>query len=139
MQLQDHKQAGYTLIELMITIAIIGILAAIAIPSYISYSNRARFASVVQAAAALKPAVAACLQNLNTAVGCSGGTHGIPTPTTSPGIASLTVTNGLISASGTGAAGQPSADTYTLEGSISDGIVTWTTGGTCLAKGTCSS
>ena len=54
MNIKLNMQKGFTLIELMITIAIVGILAAIAIPSYLSYTEKARFSEVVQAAEKLR-------------------------------------------------------------------------------------
>ncbi len=53
-----RKQQGFTLIELMIVVAIIGILAAIAIPAYQDYTVRAKVSEGLNAAGAAKTAVA---------------------------------------------------------------------------------
>ncbi len=57
-----NTQKGFTLIELMIVIAIIGILAAIALPAYQTYTKKARFAEVVLAASSVKGKVDTCYQ-----------------------------------------------------------------------------
>ena len=58
-----NAQKGFTLIELMIVIAIIGILAAIALPAYQDYTNRAKMSEVITFASSGKTAVAETYQN----------------------------------------------------------------------------
>ena len=56
------KQSGFTLIELMIVVAIIGILAAIALPAYSNYTAKAKYSEMVMAVAPVKTALSLCAQ-----------------------------------------------------------------------------
>ncbi len=60
-QMQKVQQ-GFTLIELMIVVAIIGILAAVAIPAYQDYTVKAKIGNALSAADPIKTAVALCIQ-----------------------------------------------------------------------------
>ena len=77
-----RMQQGFTLIELMIVVAIIGILAAIALPAYQDYTIRAKVSEGVVAASAAKATVSENLSNLPAANSCDGvnsGTIGLST------------------------------------------------------------
>ena len=98
-------QAGFTLIELMIVVAIIGILAAIAIPQYADYTQRTKLAGAVSGLATYKTTVSLCIQDLGVATNCGHGTNGIPAAIAGTGtinyIAAVGVAAGEISMTST--------------------------------------
>lgn len=78
-------QRGFNLIELMIVVAIIGILSSIAVPAYTDYTQRARVSAALAGVQSLQTAINLCWQIEGTMASCAFGSNGVPDlPTTLP-------------------------------------------------------
>ncbi|GGF67042.1 pilin [Alteromonas lipolytica] len=134
---QNNK--GFTLIELMIVVAIIGILAAVALPAYQTYTNKAKFSEVVGATQAIKTAVEICAQTEGGFANCGFGSNGVPAqPPAYGNLASLAWDEAAGTLTATAVVGGGlNGETYILTGNFANGQTTWTEGGTCQAAAIC--
>ncbi|WP_439836658.1 pilin [Aeromonas enteropelogenes] len=150
------KQSGFTLIELMIVVAIVAILAAIALPAYQTYTQKAKFSEVIAATGAVKTAVEVCTQtqDLSTANCYTQGSYGIPAAPSAAGyvnsvaLAADTAPNVKITVTSqnVNSAASVAGATYILKGTVDTTTkqVTWkhdgssdANGGSCVGAGLC--
>lgn len=134
-----RPNSGFTLIELMIVVAIVAILAAVALPSYQTYTQRARFTEVIAATGPAKTAIEICVQTGGP--DCEAAGNNASTGVTTDIVAGVAVSatsasDGpwTITATGTTEVG---GRTFILTGTAENGRVSWVTSGTCVDAGLC--
>lgn len=124
---------GFSLIELMVVVAIVGILAAIAIPSYQTYIAKAKFSEVISSTEPYKLAVSLDLQESIPINALNSGDYDIPVfSETTENLATITVAAGVVTATATEAL---KSSTYILTPNAEG--TAWVVSGTCKINNYC--
>lgn len=125
-------QRAFTLIELMIVIAIIAILATVALPSYNNYTKKAALSELLSASSAYKTDVEICIYNTGETKSCSSGINGIKSHDdikNAKYLAAISVVSGVINVTGKGSV---EGYGYTLTPDYSSKTLSWKT--TCIGE-----
>ncbi|MFY8327007.1 pilin [Pseudoalteromonas sp. ZZD1] len=142
-----RKTFGFSLIELMITIAIMGVLLSLALPAYNNHYKRAKFTEVILATNALQRAVEVCfytketLNNCDTfsKIGASKSDLLAPKRIANIDISNTAGSYKLTSTASSEASLSGAGDTYIMVASINANQIQWelSSASTCISEGTC--
>lgn len=138
--MKQQSQSGFTLIELMIVTAIIGILVSVALPAYDLYRNRARFAEALLAIGYHRASIETSVFSgrFSALADVDAGAFGVP-PTTAPTATAhgFDVVDGTITLTWMNDGTDIDGVTYSLTASGIVPPIQWTTGGSCVNLGYC--
>jgi len=143
MKTVEKNQKGFTLIELMIVVAIIGILASIALPMYQDFVQRSKVSTAVAGVSTWKTTVGLCWQTEGDLADCDAGAQDIPANigaddagATVAQVNQLTVLNGIITVVTLGETAAGANMVVTMTPNTNDGSLEWVLSGTgCTETG----
>ena len=133
-----RHNAGFTLIELMIVVAIIGVLAAVAIPAYQNYVKKAAYTEVLSSASPVKLAISECYNVKGSLADCDTPSElGITLPAGTNALNSVTITatTAVINMTPNAYKGIATADTCALTPTAASGVLKWDYSGKCVDNG----
>lgn len=141
----SKKQSGFTLIELMIVIAIIGILASVALPAYSQYTKKAKFSEVILAGSSVKGLVDLCYQtrgsqdltNCDTLAKIGGDQDDIEAGNQVASVGMTALTAAITMTGATTVDDRTYILTPTPAGGTALNTLTWAESGDCIANGLC--
>ncbi len=134
------SQSGFTLLEMLVVIAVVGVLAAIAVPRFQNSLQKAQFVEVMNAAGPYKTGVELCIQRTGGTANCDEGSNGVPPAITAAAgnVSTVGVIDGKITVTAIEKFDVDNvATTYVLVPNVAGGVTWDATTGTCVAAMLC--